>query len=160
MRNQGSQPTQTMRHDVSLLDADDLHLFNEGTHYRLYNKLGARPMACDGVQGTYFAVWAPNAESVYAIGDFNGWNKRSHPLQHKGSSGIWEGFVPAIAKGAIYKFHIVSRHNNYSADKADPFAVHAETPPKTGSLVWDTEYAWGDQDWMRERRQHNALDAP
>jgi 1,4-alpha-glucan branching enzyme len=160
MSNEGSQPTQTVRYDVSLLDAGDLHLFNEGTHYRLYNKLGAHPMERDGVRGTYFAVWAPNAESVYAIGDFNGWNKRSHPLQCKDMSGIWEGFVPDIATGAIYKFHIVSRHHGYSADKADPFAVHAETPPKTGSLVWDTEYAWGDQGWMRERRQRNALDAP
>ena len=160
MSKEGSQPIQTVRHDVSLLDADDLHLFNEGTHYRLYNKLGAHPIECDGVPGTYFAVWAPNAENVYAIGDFNGWNKRTHPLQQKGSSGIWEGFVAGLLKGEIYKFHIASRHHNYSADKADPFAVHAETPPKTGSRVWDMAYAWGDQDWMRERRHRNALDAP
>jgi len=160
MSKEGSQPIQTVRYDVSLLDADDLHLFNEGTHYRLYNKLGAHPIECDGVQGTYFAVWAPNAENVYAIGDFNGWNKRTHPLQQKGSSGIWEGFVAGLLKGEIYKFHIASRHHNYSADKADPFAVHAETPPKTGSRVWDMAYAWGDQNWMRERRHRNALDAP
>jgi 1,4-alpha-glucan branching enzyme len=151
---------QTVRHDVSLLEEDDLHLFNEGTHYRLYNKLGAHPIACDGMPGTYFAVWAPNAANVYAIGDFNGWNKRSHPLQPKGSSGIWEGFIAGLSTGEIYKFHIVSRHHHYSADKADPFAVHAETPPKTGSLVWDMAYAWGDRDWMRERHRHNALDAP
>jgi 1,4-alpha-glucan branching enzyme len=160
MSKEGSQPIQTVRYDVSLLDADDLHLFNEGTHYRLYNKLGAHPIECDGVQGTYFAVWAPNAENVYAIGDFNGWNKRTHPLRQKGASGIWEGFVAGLSKGEIYKFHIASRHHHYSADKADPFAVHAERPPKTGSLVWDMAYAWGDQDWMRERHQRNALDAP
>ena len=149
-----------VRHDVSLFGADDLHLFNEGTHYRLYDKLGARLMQCDGAPGTYFSVWAPNAESVYAIGDFNGWDHQAHPLQQNGQSGIWEGFIPDVGKGAIYKFHIVSRYDGHRVDKADPFARLAETPPKTGSVVWDDDYAWGDADWMRERRQRNALDAP
>ena len=164
MSNAGSEHSQrmhqTVRHNVSLLTSDDLHLFNEGTHYRLYDKLGAHPMEHDGMQGTYFAVWAPNAESVCVIGDFNGWNKQSHPLCHQGASGIWEGFVPDVAAGAIYKFHIGSRYHGYRVDKADPFAVHAETPPKTGSVVWDLQYEWGDADWMRQRPQRNALDTP
>ena len=160
-RSEHTQLThQTVRHDISRLTQDDLHLFNEGTHYRLYDKLGAHPMEHDGVQGTYFAVWAPNAERVYVIGDFNDWNKQSHPLHNKEQSGIWEAFVPNVAKGDIYKFHIVSRHNDYRVDKADPFAVHTETPPKTGSVVWDNGYEWGDQDWMGERHQYNTLDAP
>jgi 1,4-alpha-glucan branching enzyme len=117
-------------------------------------------MEHDGVKGTYFAVWAPNAESVYVIGDFNDWNKQCHPLHHKEQSGIWEAFVPNVAKGDTYKFHIISRHDGYRVDKADPFAVHTETPPKTGSVVWDRGYEWGDQDWMRERHKYNALDAP
>ena len=160
-RSEHTQLThQTVRHDISRLTQDDLHLFNEGTHYRLYDKLGAHPMEHDGVQGTYFAVWAPNAERVHVIGDFNDWNKQSHPLHNKEQSGIWEAFVPNVAKGDIYKFHIVSRHNDYRVDKADPFAVHTETPPKTGSVVWDNGYEWGDQDWMEERHQYNTLDAP
>jgi 1,4-alpha-glucan branching enzyme len=160
-RSEGTQLThQSVRHDVSLLTQDDLHLFNEGTHYRLYDKLGAHHMEHDGVQGTYFAVWAPNAERVYVIGDFNNWNKQFHPLRNKEQSGIWEAFVPNVVQGDIYKFHIISRHDGYRVDKADPFAVHTETPPKTGSVVWDTGYEWGDQDWMRERHQYNALDAP
>src|SRR5687767_10647735 len=94
-RSERTQLTyQTVRHDVSLLTQDDLHLFNEGTHYRLYDKLGAHHMEHDGVKGTYFAVWAPNAESVYVIGDFNDWNKQFHPLHNKEQSGIWEAFVP------------------------------------------------------------------
>ena len=150
----------TVRYDVSLFDADDLHLFNEGRHYRLYDKLGAHPMSCDGASGTHFAVWAPNAGSIYAVGDFNDWDQHAHPLQQRGQSGIWEGFIPDVGKGAIYKFHIVSQYDGYRVDKADPFALRAETPPKTGSVVWDAGYAWGDADWMRERRQRNALDAP
>jgi 1,4-alpha-glucan branching enzyme len=164
MSHEGLESTQSMhqtvRHDVSLLDSDDLHLFNEGTHYRLYDKLGAHYMEYDAVKGTYFAVWAPNAASVQVMGDFNGWNKQSHPLRHTGQSGIWEAFAPGVVQGDIYKFHIVSQYDGYRVDKADPFAVHTETSPKTGSVVWNLSYEWGDQNWMRERHKHNALDAP
>ena len=90
-----------VRDDVSLFTNDDLHLFNEGTHFRLYDKLGAHLLTYEGVDGTYFAVWAPNARNVFVIGDFNGWSKTSHPLQVKGNSGLWEGFVPHIGAGAI-----------------------------------------------------------
>ena len=143
-----------------LLGEQDLFLFNEGTHLRLHEKLGAHPFVVDGAEGTYFAVWAPNAEQVSVIGEFNDWNKASHLLQPKGQSGLWERFFPGVGKGTSYKYHIVSRYDDYRVDKADPFAFHAEAPPKTGSIVWDLTYEWSDHEWMAARRQRNALDAP
>jgi 1,4-alpha-glucan branching enzyme len=151
---------QSMRYDISMLANDDLFLFNEGSHYRLYEKLGAHPMTVDGVEGTYFAVWAPNAKQVFVMGEFNGWDKSSHPLCPKGQSGIWEGFIPGVAKGTIYKYYLVSHRRGYRVEKADPFAFYAETPPKTASIAWDLDYSWGDQAWMEKRHTHNALDAP
>ena len=151
---------QSVRYDTSMLSNDDLFLFNEGSHYRLYEKLGAHPLTVDGVEGTYFAVWAPNAKQVSIMGEFNGWDESSHPLRPKGQSGIWEGFIPDVAKGTIYKYYLVSHHRGYSVEKADPFAFYNETPPKTASIVWDLNYSWGDQAWMEKRRTHNALDAP
>jgi 1,4-alpha-glucan branching enzyme len=145
---------------VSLLDDNDLYLFNEGSHFRLASKLGAHIIDHDGSSGTHFAVWAPNATAVFVMGDFNCWNKTSHSLQAKGQSGIWEGFFPEIGKGALYKYHIASRFNDYRVDKADPFSIFNEIPPKTASIVWDLDYQWGDQEWMSSRRQHNALDKP
>ena len=145
-----------VRYGTSLLTDDDLYLFNEGTHNRLYRKLGSHPTK----DGTHFAVWAPNAEHVSVIGDFNGWSAGSTPLRPRGGSGIWEGFVPGVGSGETYKYHIASRWNGYRVEKADPFAVHAETPPRTGSKVWDLAYEWGDGAWMAERRRANALDAP
>jgi 1,4-alpha-glucan branching enzyme len=105
-------------------------------------------------------VWAPDAEQVSIIGEFNGWDKTSHPLRAKGQSGIWERFFPEVSAGTIYKYHIVSRYGGYRVDKADPFAFYSEVPPKTGSVVWDLHYEWGDQDWMAVRGQHNTLEAP
>ena len=145
---------------MSLLTDHDLYLFNEGSHFRLYDKLGARVVTHAGTSGTYFAVWAPNAEQVSVIGDFNGWDKRRHRLSPKGQSGIWEGFFPGVGKGTLFKYHIVSRFNGYRVDKADPFSIFNETPPKTASIVWDLDYHWGDHEWMASRRQHNALDKP
>jgi 1,4-alpha-glucan branching enzyme len=147
-------------HDVSLLTNDDLYLFNEGSHFRLHEKLGAHLMTVDGTEGTYFAVWAPDAKLVTVMGDFNGWDRASAPLRPKGEAGIWEGFVPGVRKGAVYKYHIASRYKRYTVEKADPFAVHSETPPKTASVVWDLDYDWGDQDWMAGRGRQNALDSP
>ena len=138
----------------------DIHLFNEGRHGRLYEKLGAHPTEIDGTAGTRFAVWAPNAAIVTVTGDFNGWNKESHPLQPKKESGIWEGFVPGVGKGAFYKFFVRSRYHGYEVDKADPFAFHNSVPPDTVSLVWDLDYVWGDAGWMARRGERNALDAP
>jgi len=146
--------------EVTLLSDQDLSLFNEGSHFRLYEKLGAHPLTVDGVEGTYFAVWAPNAEQVFVMGTFNGWDKTSHPLRPRGRSGIFEGFIPGVGQGTLYKYHIVSRYNGYRVDKADPFAVFNEIPPKTASIVWDLTYAWGDREWMAERKSRNALDAP
>ena len=145
---------------VSLLSDDDLYLFNEGSHFRLYDKLGAHPMTVEHTAGTYFAVWAPNAEQVTVIGDFNDWDKASHPLRQKGHSGIWEGFIAGVGQGTGYKYHIASRHSGYRVDKADPFGFLHETPPQTASVVWPLEYDWGDQTWMAHRARHNALDAP
>ncbi len=145
---------------VSLLTPDDLYLFNEGTHARLYQKLGAHPVTAEGVPGTYFAVWAPDAERVSVIGDFNHWDPMAQPLQTKGASGIWEGFVPQAGPGAVYKFHVVSRHRGYQVDKSDPFASFCETPPRTGSIVWDLSYDWQDHEWMRTRGERNSLTAP
>jgi len=149
-----------VRYDLTLLTDDDLHLFNEGSHFRLCDKLGAHVRTVDGVAGASFAVWAPNAEAVFLIGDFNGWNKQEMPLRPQGSSGIWQGFLPGIGKGACYKYHIVSRHRGYRVDKADPFAIHAESPPKTGSVVWDLDYDWNDGKWMAQRKERQHLRAP
>jgi 1,4-alpha-glucan branching enzyme len=146
--------------EVTLLTEDDLYLFNEGSHFRLYEKLGAHLLNVDGQPGAYFAVWAPDAEQVFVIGDFNRWHKTSHRLRPRGQSGIWEGFIPGLGKGDIYKYHIASRYMGYKVNKADPFAYYYEAPPRTASIVWDLDYIWGDREWMKKRRQHNALDAP
>ena len=145
---------------VTLLTDDDLYLFNEGSHFQLYEKLGAHPLTIDGQEGTYFAVWAPDAEQVSVIGDFNGWDRASHPLCPRGQSGIWEGFITGVGKGAVYKYHIASRYKGYQVDKADPFASYHETPPKTASVVWELGYNWEDHEWLEKRQGHNALDAP
>ncbi len=144
----------------SLLTNDDVYLFNEGNHFRLYRHLGSHIMTLNGVEGTQFAVWAPNAREVSVIGEFNGWSRSSDQLTAHGDSGIWEGFIEGVGTGTIYKYHVKSHHNGYEVDKADPYAVHAETPPKTGSIVWDLEYDWSDSDWMTHRGARNALDAP
>jgi 1,4-alpha-glucan branching enzyme len=149
-----------VRHDVSLLSADDLYLFNEGSHFRLYDKLGAHALTAQGEAGVLFAVWAPGAEQVNVMGDFNGWDKFSHQLRPRGSSGVWESFVSGLGEGAAYKYHIVSRYHGYQVDKADPFALFSEVPPRTGSVVWGLDYSWGDQEWMANRAARNSLSAP
>jgi 1,4-alpha-glucan branching enzyme len=144
----------------SLFTDHDLHLFNEGTHYRLYEKLGAHRVTVDGAGGTYFAVWAPNARQVFVMGEWSGWDKYRHPLAHRGHSGIWEGFVPGVDQGAVYKYHLESRYEGYRVDKADPFAAYAEVAPRTGSRVWTHGHAWGDAAWMEGRRARQSLQAP
>jgi len=145
---------------MSWLTDDDLYLFNEGTHFNLHAKLGAHLTSVDGVHGTHFAVWAPNAERVCVMGDFNDWNKTSHPLRARGSSGVWAGFVPGVAPGCRYKYHVMSRHRGYRVDKADPLAFYGEVPPQKASIVWSLDYAWEDAAWMTSRRQRTALDTP
>jgi 1,4-alpha-glucan branching enzyme len=147
----GEGPKASGRRRSALFGEQDLHLFNEGTHVRVYDKLGSHVEAVDGAEGVVFGVWAPNAESVSVMGDFNGWDKSSHPLRPVGASGLWQGFVPALGQGAVYKYHVRSRLNGYAVDKADPVAFRQETPPRTGSVVWGLDYAWGDAEWMRER---------
>jgi 1,4-alpha-glucan branching enzyme len=150
-----------VRHDVSLLTEYDVHLFREGNHFGLYRKLGSHLLSREGVDGVLFAVWAPNAESVSVVGDFNGWDPAAHPLKpREDSSGIWEGFVPGVGKGAVYKYHIVSRRDGFQVDKGDPYALSWEVPPRTGSRVWDLEYEWSDGEWMSGRAEHNSLEAP
>jgi 1,4-alpha-glucan branching enzyme len=149
-----------MDRDQSLITENDLHLFNEGSHFRLYDKLGSHGMRKEGQSGTCFAVWAPNAKHVSVIGEFNGWAKGTHLLQSKGESGIWEGYFPEIGKGMLYKYHIASRFDGYSADKADPFSFFNEIPPKSASIVWDLDYQWNDQQWMAGRSRRQGLTKP
>jgi 1,4-alpha-glucan branching enzyme len=151
---------QSVRYDYTLLTEDDIYLYNEGNHFRLYEKLGAHVVNNVQSQGIYFAVWAPNAVQVSVIGDFNDWNKNRHRLRSRGQSGIWEGFVPGINKGVLYKYHILSSQNNYQVDKADPFAFFNQIAPQKASVVWDLKYAWQDQEWMAQRKHHNGLEAP
>ncbi|MCB4756212.1 MAG: 1,4-alpha-glucan branching protein GlgB [Elusimicrobia bacterium] len=155
-----NQSTNSIQYDVSLLTDQDLYLFNEGTHSRMYQKMGAHQADVNGAKGIYFAVWAPNAEHVTVLGDFNGWHDWTHHLRARGQSGIWEGFIPGVMKGMKYKFKIFSRHNGYSVLKTDPYGIYHEEPPRTASVIWDLDYKWEDGDWMKERRKHNAHDAP
>ncbi len=149
-----------MLHGYTQLSEDDIYLFNEGNHFNLYDKLGARMMRLKDQDGVHFAVWAPNASAVSIIGDFNEWDTRSHPLKPRGSSGIWEGFCTGLSKGSLYKYHIQSRHRGFKVAKTDPFALHCETPPRTASIVWDMDYSWNDQAWMENRGARNALSSP
>jgi len=148
-------------HGASLLTEHDIYLFRQGTHFRLFDKLGAHPRSFDGVAGTQFAIWAPNAEAISVIGDFNGWDPDRHLLQSRADgSGIWEGFIPGLAPGEKYKYHLRSRHNGYRVDKTDPFGFQAECPPRTASIITELDYQWNDQDWMQTRAQANSLSRP
>ncbi|HPW18458.1 MAG TPA: 1,4-alpha-glucan branching protein GlgB [Candidatus Aminicenantes bacterium] len=148
-------------HGPSLLTDGDIYLFKEGSHFRLWDKLGAHLRAVDGRDGVQFAVWAPNASAVSVIGDFNGWDAGRHPLAPRwDGSGIWEGFVPGLPKGALYKYAVASRLDGSRAEKADPLGFFHEAPPRSASIVWDLDYRWLDGDWMAERGRRNSLDAP
>ncbi|WP_033960582.1 1,4-alpha-glucan branching protein GlgB [Psychroserpens jangbogonensis] len=139
----------------------DIDLFKSGKHYRLYEKFGSHIMTLDGVEGTYFAVWAPSAKDVSVIGSFNHWVEGAHSLNVRwDTSGIWEGFIPGAGKGTTYKYKIHSNNSDIITEKADPYARRCEHPPKTASIVWDEPYSWKDENWMKKRKDHNALDAP
>jgi 1,4-alpha-glucan branching enzyme len=138
----------------------DIFLFREGTHYRLHEKLGAHVIETDRGRAVHFAVWAPNAEAVAVVGDFNGWDAARHPLHvRQDGSGIWEGVFDGIAQGALYKYRLRSRVNHYTTDRGDPFAYYCETPPLTASRVWSLDYEWGDAEWMRRRGTTGAREA-
>ena len=138
----------------------DLHLFNEGTHRSLYNKLGAHLERRDGAPATRFAVWAPNARSVSVVGPFNNWTPGVHTLEPRGVSGVWETSVPGVGEGTLYKFHIVSNVDGSPVEKSDPMAFATEVPPKTASVVRDLSYEWGDGHWMAERDRRPSYGRP
>lgn len=148
-------------HIKSQLTDHDIYLFKEGNHFRIYDKLGAHIVNNGKRKGAYFAVWAPSARSVSVIGDFNGWNPTANLLGVRwDGSGIWEGFVPNVTKGALYKFHVSSKYSGYEVDKGDPFAWFWEQPPRTASIVWELHHEWHDEGWMSTRYMHNSLNKP
>jgi 1,4-alpha-glucan branching enzyme len=137
----------------SLLTDFDISLFQAGKHFRLYEKMGSHLVEHKGEKGVCFSVWAPNAKRVSVTGDFNQWNPESHVLNPRwDSSGIWEGFIPGLGKGTVYKYHIETQAG-IALDKGDPFALCWETPPRTASVVWDLQHAWQDTDWLKKRRE-------
>jgi 1,4-alpha-glucan branching enzyme len=138
----------------------DIGLFKSGKHYKLYEKFGSHVIEFNGVIGTYFSVWAPNAQYVSVIGNFNYWDKGAHALFVRwDSSGIWEGFIPNVGDGETYKFFIKASSGE-ELEKSDPFALRWEEPPRTASIVADTYYEWNDSKWMKERHKYNSLDKP
>jgi 1,4-alpha-glucan branching enzyme len=144
----------------SLLTDFDIHLFKSGKHYKLYEKLGAHLANFKGKEGTYFAVWAPNARAVSVIGNFNLWNNTEHKLLPRwDESGIWEGFFPGIGKGEVYKYAIHS-NTGENLEKSDPFAFYAEIAPATASIIWDHEYKWNDSVWLNDRKNAKGKPKP
>lgn len=138
----------------------DIHLTLEGTNYESYNALGAHLTTVDGVCGTRFAVWAPNAIVVSLIGDMNGWDTRQNPMRLR-SGGVWEIFMPGMQAGAHYKYNVKSRYHGYSQEKADPVGFGMEVPPKSASIVVDLDrYEWHDDEWMTKRAQYRPLESP
>jgi len=146
--------------NYSLLNDDDVRNFQQGTHYRLYEKFGSHSVQVNDVWGIYFCVWAPNATTISVIGNFNDWEKNIHELNPRwDNSGIWEGFIPNFNLGEVYKYHIVGFQGRETV-KGDPFANFWEKRPKTASITWDMYYEWNDNEWMQTRKSKNALSAP
>ena len=146
--------------NYSLFNSEHIRNFQQGVHYRLYELFGSRQVEVLNRTGYYFAVWAPNATAVSVIGDFNNWDAHSHPLYVRlDNSGIWEGFIPGIRKGELYKYHIVG-YEGRILDKGDPYAHFWEKRPATATITWDLDYTWNDTYWMESRRAHNSLNAP
>ena len=150
----------TSTQSFSLFTDLDIHLFREGKHYRLYEKLGSHLVEHQGVKGTYFSVWAPNGQNVSVIGNFNGWNRYAHPLDPRpDGSGIWEGFIPAIGHGEVYKYAITAPSGHH-LEKGDPFARRWENPPRTASIVWELDYKWKDKKWLTARKKKAGKPQP
>jgi len=155
------QEDKAIYHNVSRFTEFDVYLFREGKHFTLYDQLGSHPMEHAGKQGVYFAVWAPNAEQVSVMGDFNGWSRDSHPMQARSDgSGIWEGFILDVRVGMLYKYHIKSRYNLYHVEKSDPFAFCREVPPQTASAVAELNYNWQDNSWLQRRKELTGQPQP
>ena len=157
--NGGVEETDDPYRFPPLLSDFDLYLHGEGTHHESYNTLGAHIVELQGVRGVRFAVWAPNAEVVCVVGDFNHWDTRRHPMRLR-SGGIWELFVPNTGFGTHYKYYVRSRHLGYRQLKADPYGFQCEVPPKSASIVTDLSYDWGDSEWMRARASRDILKEP
>ncbi len=139
----------------------DLHLLREGTHYRLWEKLGAHPIEVDGIRGVSFGVWAPSARRVSVVGDFNGWDGRRHPMRKHEQNGVWELFIPGLEVGQNYKYELLPNQGDIYLLKVDPVAFQVELPPKTAARVYDLEgYEWADQEWMEKRKNGSYLEAP
>ncbi len=151
-----------VHYDISPWGETDSYLFKEGTHTRLYEILGSRRMVREGAEGVYFAVWAPHAESVSVVGDFNAYRPGVHPLRLRiDGSGVWEGFIEGVGRGLTYKYFITSAVDGHGFEKIDPFGFHFETPPKTATKIWSLEgYEWRDEAWMERRHEVNAHTAP
>jgi 1,4-alpha-glucan branching enzyme len=146
--------------NYSRFEGDDISNFQNGTNYRCYELFGSHLMEVNGTSGYYFAVWAPNATFISVVGNFNEWNKESHPLYVRlDQSGIWEGFIPHLQQGEAYKYHIHG-YGGLKLDKGDPYANFWELRPNTASITWQLQYHWQDADWMKKRKHHNKLDAP
>ena len=144
-----------------MLTDRDIYHFKEGTHARLYEKLGCQFVREGGSDGARFTVWAPNAASVALLADFNGWDEDAQPLSARADgSGLWETFIPQVAPGARYKYRVASRYHDYRVDKGDPYAFYWEVPPRTASRTWRLDYEWNDGEWMQQRGPRNALAAP
>src|SRR5271170_7857027 len=138
----------------------DLFLFGKGDERKIYDKLGAQLRVIDGVHGTSFAVWAPNAQRVSVVGDFNQWDGRIHPMRLLGASGVWEIFIPGVGQGAHYKFEIRDAHGRLKLN-TDPFGFFFEVAPKQAAIVWDSQkFKWNDDDWMKKRREQDPLRSP
>jgi 1,4-alpha-glucan branching enzyme len=146
--------------NFSLFSDEDVHAFQHGTHSTLYQLFGNKQLEVLGVQGTYFSVWAPNATAVFVTGNFNQWNNEAHPLKVRlEASGIWEGFIPNIGQGEVYKYHIHG-YKGVKLDKGDPYAHFWELRPETASITWQTAYEWKDHQWLEDRKIKNRTDQP
>jgi 1,4-alpha-glucan branching enzyme len=151
--------TKELKDSAPVITDFDLHLFGEGTNYKIYEKMGAHKAVVNGKEGTHFAVWAPNANSVSVIGDFNKWDPSANKMSVMSSSGVWTLFIPGLAEGTLYKYHISSDAAG-GTEKTDPFGFFSEVRPKTASIVYDLDkYKWNDDNWVKERKKRNALDA-
>jgi len=151
---------ETARRHNSSFSGEDLRLFTEGAHIRIFDHLGAHLTSLNGIEGAHFAVWAPKAERVSVVGDFNNWDPLADPLVRFENSGIWSAFIPRVREAAPYQYHILARQSDGGVKKADPVGFYHEVAPRTGSLVWDLQYEWHDQEWMRARAERNKLTSP